>query len=69
MGKEYGFIKVQIHDQATFKTKKEIWRLKTAQSFLRNLLSELKAPPNKDIGDVNLCIQILGRVIDNQVHK
>jgi hypothetical protein len=59
--------KGKIKIGATFRAEKQVWRLKSAQSFLRNLLKEVPDSTSDDILDLKACIQILGKVIGRQI--
>ena len=60
-------LKGKIKPGATFKTTKQVWKLRTAQSFLKNVLTEVPDNDCDDLQNIKACIQIMDAVIGRQI--
>lgn len=60
-------MKCKIKKDATFKTTKQVWKLRTSYSFLKNVLMEVPDAKGDDILDARACLLILGKIIARQI--
>ena len=57
----------KIKADATWKTPKQVWALRTVKSYLKKLIKEAKTVGNEDAHKIMKCIALIEEVIVNQI--